>query len=143
MAIALGMVIVQAYYSLDQFSTTLKGHDAKEVTKAHEVILAKVIEQINGILVFGGNGLINIGSNYYVRPIGNKAEIYTPTMRAIDYEYIKAISSRAMEDIERGEYDSEITKSRTLLEEVFFAMLLWRAMKFQQITEKSKNYSSR
>ena len=37
----------------------------------------------------------------------------------IDREYIRDISERALCDVEDGNYDSAITKSRTLLEEVF------------------------
>ncbi len=40
-------------------------------------------------------------------------------IKSINREYIKSISSRAIEDIEKKNFDSAITKSRTLLEEVF------------------------
>jgi hypothetical protein len=40
-------------------------------------------------------------------------------VKNIDRNYIKDISDRAMQDIVSKNYDSAITKSRTLLEEVF------------------------
>ena len=45
--------------------------------------------------------------------------IDTPSIKNISRDYIKDISNRASKDIDNNEYDSAITKSRTLLEEVF------------------------
>ena len=61
---------------------------------------------------------------YYKIPIftkGDKKKIVvdTPKIKTIDHEYIKDISARAMEDVKQNHFDSAITKSRTLLEEVF------------------------
>lgn len=106
-------------FSLNQFSKVLNGHGANEINEAHKTIVAKIIEQINGLLFFGGNELIIVGGNYVIHPIGSKIEIVAPTIKTIDREYIKSISSRALRDIEQNDFDSAITKSRTLLEETF------------------------
>ena len=60
-----------------------------------------------------------VGDRFIVRKIGEKIEIQAPKIKSINREYIKSISSRAIEDIEKKNFDSAITKSRTLLEEVF------------------------
>ena len=106
-------------FSLNQFSKVLNGHGANEINEAHKTIVAKIIEQINGLLFFGGNELIIVGGNYVIHPIGSKIEIVAPTIKTIDREYIKSISSRALRDIEQNDFDSAITKSRTLLEKTF------------------------
>lgn len=106
-------------FSLNQFSKVLNGHGANEINEAHKTIVAKIIEQINGLLFFGGNELIIVGGNYVIHPIESKIEIVAPTIKTIDREYIKSISSRALRDIEQNDFDSAITKSRTLLEETF------------------------
>lgn len=46
-------------------------------------------------------------------------KIETPAITCVNREYIVDISGRAIRDIENNEFDSAITKSRTLLEEVF------------------------
>lgn len=46
-------------------------------------------------------------------------QIETPAIVLVNRDYIKDISTRAIRDVESGEYDSAITKCRTLLEEVF------------------------
>lgn len=45
--------------------------------------------------------------------------VETPALKNIDRQYIIDLSARASRDVENGEYDSAITKSRTLLEEIF------------------------
>lgn len=106
-------------FSLTQFSKVLNGHGATEIKEAHQTIVSNIIEQINELLFFGGNELVIIGQNFVIHPIGSKIEIVAPTIKTIDREYIKSISSRAMRDIEQNDFDSAITKSRTLLEETF------------------------
>lgn len=47
----------------------------------------------------------------------------TPALERVTYAYIRGMSERAQRDIENGDFDSAITKSRTLLEEVFCAVI--------------------
>lgn len=106
-------------FSRKQFLKKLKGHGKDEITEAHELIVKTVIDNINGLLLFSEKELIFNGNNYVIRQIGTNIEVSVPNIKKIDRDYIKSISSRAMRDIEQNEYDSAITKSRTLLEEVF------------------------
>ncbi len=48
-----------------------------------------------------------------------EAALETPSFKEIDRPYIIELTARAMYDVQEGNYDSAITKSRTLLEEVF------------------------
>ena len=115
-----------------RFSNALSGHGADEINKAHEKIIRTVIEKINGILLFGGNELTVVGKRFVVRPIGSQIEIQAPNIEDVDREYIKSISDRAMADVEQNNYDSAITKSRTLLEETFCYVI---EMKGEQPTD--------
>lgn len=106
-------------FSKKQFTKMLSGHSADEIEKAYVTIVGEVVQQINGILYFGGNELVVVGNQFLMRKVGCKVEVQAPQIKIIDREYIKSIAGRAMEDIEQGNYDSAITKSRTLLEETF------------------------
>lgn len=75
------------------------------------------------------NCIDNYGEDKY-RPVYEKCkqiferekkavQIETPAIVLVNREYIKDISIRAIRDVESGEFDSAITKARTLLEEVF------------------------
>lgn len=106
-------------FSIGQFSEILRGHTPTIIESAHKQIVETVIAQINGILCFGGNELITVGKQFTIRPIGSTISIEAPSIKKIDRDYIKSLSERAMHDIYESNYDSAITKSRTLLEEVF------------------------
>ena len=106
-------------FAKKQLSNMLSGHSPKDVDKAYQTFVSTIIDKINGILYFGDNELVDLGGSYVIRKIGAKVDVVTPNIKIIDREYIKSISSRAMRDIDQDEYDSAITKSRTLLEEVF------------------------
>lgn len=106
-------------FSEKQFSKILFGYSVDIIEKTYKNITGEIIKQINGLLHFGRNELMVIGGKFVVKKIGSKFEIEVPKIKAIDRVYIKDISGRAMYDVENSNYDSAITKSRTLLEEVF------------------------
>ena len=96
-----------------------RGHNADEISEAHKYYVDKIIGRINGILLFGGHELACIDNQYIIKDIGSTIELNSPEIKCIDREYIKSISVRAFKDIDNNNYDSAITKARTLLEEVF------------------------
>lgn len=106
-------------FSKEQFKKKLSGHSVETIELLHKQIISEIINQINGLLYFEEVELVVVGKQFVVRNIGSKVEIDTPKIKAIDRDYIKDISSRAMLDIEESNFDSAVTKSRTLLEEVF------------------------
>lgn len=106
-------------FKKEQFVKILRGRAANEIENAYTYITKEIIQKINEILYFGGNELAIVENQFIVRKIGTKIEIQTPKIKSIDREYIKSISSRAMQDVEQHNFDSAITKSRTLLEETF------------------------
>lgn len=106
-------------FDKQQFSKLFRGHDAKVIDIAYRAYSQTILGKINGILYFGGSELISDGKQFSIRAIGAKVEVKTPVIKNIDREYIRSISTRAMEDVDKKNYDSAITKSRTLLEEVF------------------------
>lgn len=97
----------------------LSGHEADDINAAYDHITKSIIQEINRVLSFGGNKLAIVGKQFIVKPIGSTVRVEVPKIKTIDREYIKSISARALDDIEQKNYDSAITKSRTLLEETF------------------------
>lgn len=106
-------------FSKGQFVEKLRGQTPEVIEYAYTQIVNAVIGQINGALYFGGNELVQIGKTFVVRKIGTTVTVATPSVKTIDRSYINDISDRSMKDVLDGNYDSAITKSRTLLEEVF------------------------
>lgn len=106
-------------FNKSQFTKILSGHGASEINNAYNTIISKVIDNINGLLLFGGHKLTKSGNDFIVHEIEEKIEIKTPIINGIDREYIKSLFERAMADVEKTDYDSAVTKARTLLEETF------------------------
>lgn len=106
-------------FSKQQFDEKLNGKPSEQIDNIHNYIISTIIEQINGTLYFGGNKLVVSNKKFFVMPINGIVEITALAVKNIDRDYIKDISDRAMQDVVSKNYDSAITKSRTLLEEVF------------------------
>ena len=106
-------------FSKEQFVDSLKGLPIDEIETTYSEIVRCIVNQISGILYFGGHELTIINHTFIVKPINSVVEIKAPVVKTIDHEYIKSLSERALIDIENSNYDSAITKCRTLLEEVF------------------------
>lgn len=121
--------LISFLFSKKQFSETLNGLASDEIEEAYQIIIKSVVKQINGLLYFGGNELTIFCNRYIIHPIGTEIHVDTPEIKIIDREYIKSISERAMQDIEKKHYDSAITKSRTLLEETFCYVIEKKQMK--------------
>lgn len=106
-------------FSKGQFVDKLRGQTPEVIEYAYAQILSAVIGQINGALYFGGNELVQVGKVFIIRKLGSTISVSAPSVKTIDRSYITDLSDRAMKDVIDGNYDSAITKSRTLLEEVF------------------------
>ncbi len=106
-------------FSKGQFVDKLRGQTPEVIEYAYAQIVNAVIGQINGALYFGGNELVQVGKVFVIRKLGSTVSVATPSVKTIDRSYITDLSDRAMKDVIDGNYDSAITKSRTLLEEVF------------------------
>ena len=104
----------------ERFSESLrKLNNVKKKKKMYKYIIQKVIDQINSILYFGGHELVIINNQFIVKNIDEKINIDIPNINVVNRDYIKDLSERAMKDIDEGNLDSAITKSRTILEETF------------------------
>ena len=106
-------------FSKGQFVEKLKGHTPEVIESSYSKIVDTVIGQINGCLYFGGNELSRVADRFVIKKIGAALTVAAPALKIIDRDYIIKLSERAMQDVVDGNYDSAITKSRTLLEEVF------------------------
>lgn len=106
-------------FSKGQFVDKLRGQTPEVIEYAYAQIVNAVIDQINGALYFGGNELVQLGKEFVIRKLGSSISVAAPSVKTIDRSYITDLSDRALKDVIDGNYDSAVTKARTLLEEVF------------------------
>lgn len=84
-------------------------------------IINNVMVRINQILFYDKCRIEYNLENYVFSLVDNENEIVlsSEVIEKVDNQYIKKIQEQALEVIKTGDYDSAITKSRTMLEEVF------------------------
>ena len=64
-----------------------------------------------------------VNNRYVLDNIGEKVVINTPKVNVVTQQYIRELPNRIKEDLANKDYDSVITKSRTLLEEVLIYII--------------------
>lgn len=106
-------------FSKRQFYKKLNGHTNEQIDIAYQYFVRYIIRKINNILYFSSHELKIVNNKFIVSKIGEQVAIQAPKIQTINREYVKNISNRSIEDINNGDFDSAITKSRTLIEEVF------------------------
>ena len=102
-----------------QFEKKLKNMNSTEIEKNYKLIVEEIIEKINGCLYFSGKKLIKIENNFFIQTRNKTVSLPTEKIKIVNSEYIKNIHSQALKCISENDFDSVVTKSRTLLEEVY------------------------
>lgn len=106
-------------FSPTRVSNMSSDKSAEDVRLECERIVGLAMEKINSVLAPGGKKLAAVGKNYVIRPIGKAVPIVASAIKTIDREYVRSLAERASADVDNGNFDSALTKSRTLLEEIF------------------------
>lgn len=97
--------------------------DIDKIKDIHKSIISIALKQINSHLLIAKKELRIISNSFVLSDIGEKSVIETPKVRIVTYQYIRELPERIKEDLSNKDYDSVITKSRTLLEEVLIYVI--------------------
>lgn len=111
--------LLKYLFQKERFQKQFNELPTNEIQKCYSYIVQTVIENINRILYLNNKELIHYNGNFYIKGINKDARIETPMIGVIDRDYIRGLCERASKDIDNGNFDSAITKCRTLIEEVF------------------------
>ena len=108
---------------MSRFTELTKLKDINTVNDTHKAIVDGAIKNINSILLIARKELRIVHNNFVIATIGKELEFETPKVKIVTSQYIQELPSRIKEDVENKDYDSVITKSRTLLEEVLIYII--------------------
>ena len=86
-------------------------------------VLTLGVDYINKHLYLSGKELILSDTHCYLQDRDNKLILECKSTKSINSQYIKSLSDRIIVDLESKNYDSVITKSRTLIEEVLIYII--------------------
>mgnify|MGYP001771575134 FL=1 len=95
----------------------------QKVDDTYKAIIKGAIDAINAQLVIARVELRLVNKSFVLATIGEEIVVETPKVKIITTQYIRELPERIKDDINNKDYDSVITKSRTLLEEVLIFII--------------------
>lgn len=97
--------------------------DINKVDETYKAIVKGAIETINAQLVVARVELRLLYKKFVIANIGGDVSLEAPNVKVINSQYIRELPNRIKDDLDNKDYDSVITKSRTLLEEVLIYII--------------------
>lgn len=110
-------------FNLERFKELTFLGNPEIITKTYKGIIDGSIQVINSHLLLARKELRIIDKQFIISDIGIEPVILAPKVNVVTYQYIRELPDRIKGDIENEDYDSVITKSRTLLEEVLIYII--------------------
>lgn len=133
-------VLLSHLFSFERFVYLKDIGSAEVIQRIHFEICTAAIDNINSQLLFSAKELKILGGRFVITKIGEKPIIEAPVIKNIDSHYVQGLRDRIEENIESGDFDSVITKSRTLIEEVLIYILEQRGEPVSTKGDISKLY---
>lgn len=110
-------------FALERFDNLQEIHDIEDIQKVHQQIIVAALEEINRIIRLTRKELIIANGHFAITNMGERPMIITPNVDSLSIAYITGLKERCEADLIAGNYDSVITKARTMIEEVLIHIL--------------------
>lgn len=115
--------LLNYFFELDRFNNLQEIESMEEVEKLHRKIVEAAVKKINQIIRLSRKELVNVDSHYYIVCVRQKLVLETPKVDTLSLDYVRNLRERCIIDFDSGNYDSVITKSRTMMEEVLIHII--------------------
>lgn len=115
--------LLRYLFNESQFTNLQDIDDIKDIDEVYKQIVEGAIVQINHIIRLSKNELALINNHFFILETGKKTIIETPKLNIMSNSYVQGLRERCKDDFYSGNYDSVITKSRTLIEEILVQIL--------------------
>lgn len=110
-------------FKIDRFKQLSQLGDSLEIQKIYKGIVNGAMKTINAELFFSQKELRMISNRFVLANIGENVVFDMPKVKVVTYQYIQELPDRIKDDLVHEDFDSVITKSRTLLEEVLIYII--------------------
>lgn len=94
-----------------------------KINEVYSNIVSGALSSINSHLLIAGKEIRLLNKHFIIANIGEEVAFEAPKVRVVTSQYIRELPERIKDDIANHDYDSVITKSRTLLEEVLIYII--------------------
>lgn len=108
---------------MKRFSELTSLKDPELIQCTYDAIAKGAIEAINANLLLSRKELRCLRGMFAIVDIGAEPVFKAAKIKVVNLQYIRELPKRIEEDIKSNDYDSVITKSRTLLEEVLIYII--------------------
>ncbi|MBQ3605374.1 MAG: abortive infection family protein [Muribaculaceae bacterium] len=116
--------LLKELFDFRKFNQILNDYkDREEIKRCYLEIIESVISTINAQLFYSHKELLSINNRFVVSDVGKPITVPTENITSINVEYIRGLVGRVEEDLCSKQFDSVVTKSRTLVEEVIIYIL--------------------
>lgn len=115
--------LLSRLFDIKYFENLSNLSNPKLVTETYNKIVASALNRINTCLMLAQKELRVHKGLFVLVEIGQEPVFTTPKVKVVTRQYIRELPERIKDDIVNKDYDSVITKSRTLLEEVLIFII--------------------
>lgn len=114
--------LLRFFFSQERFDN-LRNLEKKEIDPVYQALCSEGINYLNYCIMMTKKELSCYKGHFYIVDVGQAPEIETPVLHKFDVPYVRELQERCREDFLTGQYDSVITKSRTMMEEIIVQIL--------------------
>lgn len=115
--------LLNFFFSEERFNN-LNGLDTMdEIGTVYRSIFENAIIYINKLIRLSRHELLYSGGHFYIVDAGKSPAIETPKLDILSIPYVTGLRERCNNDFLSGNFDSVITKSRTMIEEILVQIL--------------------
>jgi hypothetical protein len=115
--------LLSCLLKMERFDQLTGLGDVEKIKTTYKAIVEGAIKNINCHLLIARKEIRIIHNQFVIVTIGEEVKFDAPKVKVVTSQYIQELSERIKDDIENKDYDSVITKSRTLLEEVLIYII--------------------
>ena len=108
---------------MERFTQLTRLGHVDKIKETYKTIVEGVINNINCHLLLARKELRIVHNKFVMANIGEEVSFDAPKVQNITSQYIQELPSRIKDDLDNKDYDSVITKARTLLEEVLIFII--------------------
>ena len=110
-------------FDINRFDQLRELGNLNEIHAKHNDIVAGAISYINKQLLLSGKELRKMNNKFVIATTGEDPIIDAPKVKIISMQYVRELPERIKDDMRNENFDSVITKSRTLIEEVIIHII--------------------
>lgn len=110
-------------FDLKRFTELNSLGDIDKVNQTHNTLVENALRLINVNLLTAKKELRLTNHHFIMAEISEKIVINTPKVNVVSQQFIRDLPNRIKDDLTNKDFDSVITKSRTLLEEVLIYII--------------------